>query len=49
VLRAGVLNANGIDADEDIMFLGRSYIQPGTIVFPGATQVLTERVLRFSP
>lgn len=37
----------GVALDEDIMFLGRSYIQPGTSVSPGTDEVLTERVLRF--
>jgi len=38
----------GIDPDEDIMFLGRSYIKPGTSVAPAASDLLTERVLRFA-
>ena len=38
----------GVDPDQDLQFLGRAYIQPGTSVAPAAGELMTERVIRYN-
>ena len=39
----------GVALDQDIVFLFRAYLEPGSTVSPGPTEILTERVLHYVP